>query len=82
MKNKTNIPWFVFNNRDTEKKHVNILQERRAIVMTICFMTMLIGILALSAAYCTKILIALVAILAVIGAGATFRAIFLYCRGE
>lgn len=81
MKHKCSIPWFVFNNRTTDPKPVSVIRERRAIVITICFMVMLVGLLALAAAYNTVCFGIMVALLAVGGAGGLMRVVFLYAKG-
>lgn len=80
---KGNIPWFVFNNRrKDDKKPVSLARQKRAFVMTVCMMTMLLGILALSASYCRLCFGVIVALLAVGGAAGFMRVVYIYCKGE
>lgn len=81
MKNRSGIPWFVFENRHRDEPKHDPVQERRAAVMTVCFMAMLIALILLSAAYCRTALLIIVILLSVIGAGASFRAVYRYCKG-
>ena len=83
MKHNT-IPWFVFNNR-TDRNPASshdLIQHRRAVVLTVCFMVMLGCLLALAAGYCPPAFYVVLSVLATIGAGSLFRAVYRYTRGD
>lgn len=78
MKNKSGIPWFVFNNRDMGKERVSITRERRAIILTVCIGVMFGCLSALTAAYCRPAFVVLVCGHSTIGFFAVMRFIFEY----
>ena len=81
MKNRSGIPWFVFENRHRDEPKHDPVQERRAAVITILFMTMLLGLILLAACYCRTALVIIIGILTMIGMAASFRAVYRYCKG-
>lgn len=82
MKTKCNLPWFVLENRADRGKVTDVMRERRAIVMCVVFMVLVGGLLALSAAYCRPVLVAMVAVGFIIGMATMVRTVFYYCKGE
>ena len=76
------IPWFVFNNRVREEVKVDVVRERRAIINSTFIGVILMGLITLTACYCPKLFIVILALFAIIGFFGFLRMVFKYCRGD